>query len=172
MCCKSNGNTYTTDELFRGTTEDNKATTANSEIRRAYITALARERGSSYKTYGYLNKELQRKEVLAPGQSAYTVRYFYKSYDESKTFAQNKASNNYAEQGRSGGITNTGTIMGTLPISTEPAMMDTIWKIQVVDRDGNVVEEKTRASQLTTDLKVDSRDNEIRIYYNIQKRKH
>ena len=167
-----NGNTYTTDELFRGTTEDNKATTANSEIRRAYITALARERGSSYKTYGYLNKELQRKEVLAPGQSAYTVRYFYKSYDESKTFAQNKASNNYAEQGRSGGITNTGTIMGTLPISTEPANDGYYFeKIQVVDRDGNVVEEKTRASQLTTDLKVDSRDNEIRIYYNIQKEK-
>ena len=119
-----------------------------------------------------MNKELQRKEVLAPGQSAYTVRYFYKSYDESKTFAQNKASNNYAEQGRSGGITNTGTIMGTLPISTEPANDGYYFeKIQVVDRDGNVVEEKTRASQLTTDLKVDSRDNEIRIYYNIQKEK-
>ena len=54
-----NNNIYTTDELLNGTVLDKNP--INSEVRRAYISALAREKGNGYKTYGFLNQELQIK---------------------------------------------------------------------------------------------------------------
>ena len=54
-----NSNIYTTDELVNGTVLDKNP--INPEVRRAYIAALAREKGNGYKTYGFLNQELQIK---------------------------------------------------------------------------------------------------------------
>ena len=52
-----NNNIYTTDELINGTVSDGKSP-LNQEVRRAYVSALAREKGNGYKTYGFLNEEL------------------------------------------------------------------------------------------------------------------
>ncbi len=54
-----NSNIYTTDELLNGTAQDKNP--INPKIRKAYIEALAREKGNGYKTYGFLNEELQIK---------------------------------------------------------------------------------------------------------------
>ena len=54
-----NNNIYTSDELLNGTVSGKNP--ISSEVRRAYITALAREKGNGYKTYGFLNQELQIK---------------------------------------------------------------------------------------------------------------
>ena len=51
-----NDNIYTIDEIFNGIVSGKNP--INSEVRRAYITALAREKGNGYKTYGFLNQEL------------------------------------------------------------------------------------------------------------------
>ena len=51
-----NDNIYTIDELLNGIVSGKEP--INSEIRRAYITALAREKGNGYKMYGFLNQEL------------------------------------------------------------------------------------------------------------------
>ena len=52
-----NSNIYTTDELIKGTVSGGK-NPLNPKVRKAYISALAREKGNGYKTYGFLNEEL------------------------------------------------------------------------------------------------------------------
>lgn len=83
-----NDNTYTTDDLLSG-----KKSEINQEIRRAYITALAREKGNSYKSYGFLNEELQAKTTLKQGEMSYNVHYFYQDYDSNS----NSAKSTYTE---------------------------------------------------------------------------
>ena len=88
-----NNNVYSTDELLSGNKPDGSNTDINKEIRRAYITALAREKGNSYKTYGFLNQELQTEIILNQGEVAYTVHYFYQDYD----YDLNTAESTYSE---------------------------------------------------------------------------
>ena len=77
-----NDNIYTTDELLSGKiTEGKEKEEINNEIRRAYITALAREKGDSYKTYGFLNEELKVNTPLTEGEALYTAHYMYQDYN-------------------------------------------------------------------------------------------
>lgn len=89
-----NDNIYSSDELFSGEGTNGKED-PNVKIRKAYITALARERGNSYKTYGFLNNELETRNTMARGEVTYTVHFFYQNYD----YNSNSVVNTYYESG-------------------------------------------------------------------------
>ncbi len=113
-----NNNIYTTDELLKGIKDDGSASDVNGEIRRAYITALAREKGNSYKTYGFLNQELQQKNPLTEGEALYTVHYYYQDYDYENGVAIN---NSYKEMGNPFSSTAlVGTPITSLTLHTTP----------------------------------------------------
>ncbi len=170
-----NGNSYSTDELLSGKkVQQTTQKEVNNEIRRAYITALAREKGSSYKTYGFLNESLQVKTTASAGEAVYTVHYYYQDYN----YETNTPLSTYSELNNT--YTSTaliGTNIARLNMNTTPNTGYT-WdnQIRVYNQDtekydylnnGNNTLQANKATDIGLYFNVNL-NNKKDLYYNIE----